>query len=273
MSGVYEELKNMLEAVRARIPFRPELALVLGSGLGGFAEHLDTAAEIPYADIAGFPVSTVAGHAGKFVFGTLHGKNIVCMQGRIHYYEGYSMRQVVMPVRLMRMMGAETLILTNAAGGVNRAFAPGNLMCITDHIADFVPSPLIGENAEELGTRFPDMSNVYDRTLSQKLHQAAKKQQIMLRDGVYIQLSGPNYETPAEVRMCAALGADAVGMSTAVEAVAARHAGMRVCGVSLITNKASGIGRTALSHDEVQENAAAAAKRFEGLLDSFIELI
>lgn len=273
MSKIYEELQGMLSAVYERIPFTPELALILGSGLGEFAKRLEISAEIPYEDIPGFPVSTVPGHAGKFVFGTLHGKRIVCMQGRVHFYEGYSMRQVVMPVRLMQMMGAKILLLTNAAGGINHAFAPGDLMCITDHISDFVPSPLIGENVEELGTRFPDMSRVYDRELCEKLHKAAREQEILLREGVYIQLSGPNYETPAEIRMCSLLGADAVGMSTVVEAMAARHAGMRVIGVSLITNMASGISKTALSHQEVQETAAAAARRFETLIEGFIRLL
>lgn len=273
MSKIYEELKHMLSAIQGRIPFTPELALILGSGLGRFAERLEVSAEIPYEDIPGFPVSTVPGHAGKFVFGTLHGKRIVCMRGRVHYYEGYSIQQVVMPVRLMRLMGAKLLILTNAAGGINQEFVPGDLMCITDHISDFVPSPLIGENVEELGTRFPDMSRIYDRELCEKLHEAAKEQELLLREGVYIQLTGPNYETPAEIRMCSRIGADAVGMSTVVEAMAARHAGMRVSGISLITNMASGISKTELSHKEVQETADAAARRFESLMEGFIRLI
>jgi purine-nucleoside phosphorylase len=271
MSKIYEELEMAFTAIRDRIPFKPELAIVLGSGLGKFADRLEIAAQIPYRDIPGFPVSTVAGHAGTFLFGTLHGKRIVCMQGRVHYYEGYSMKQVVMPVRLMRMMGAEKLLLTNAAGGINRSFTPGDLMCITDHISDFVPSPLIGENVEELGTRFPDMSRVYDEELSGKLRDVAKENQIKLQEGIYIQLSGPNYETPAEIRMCGMLGADAVGMSTVVEAMAARHAGMRVCGISLITNMASGISAGTLSHTEVQETADAAAQRFEALLEGFVQ--
>lgn len=273
MSKIYEELTVMLAAIREYIPFTPELALILGSGLGKFAERLSIAAEIPYEAIPGFPVSTVPGHAGKFVFGTLHGKRIVCMQGRVHCYEGYSVQQVVMPVRLMQMMGAKILILTNAAGGINRTFVPGDLMCITDHISDFIPSPLIGENVEELGTRFPDMSRVYDRELCGKLHEAAKEQQLLLREGIYIQLFGPNYETPAEIRLCSMIGGDAVGMSTVVEAMAARHAGMRVCGISLITNMASGISKTGLSHEEVQETAAAAARRFEALMEDFIKLV
>lgn len=183
------------------------------------------------------------------------------------------MRQVVTPVRLIRMMGADILLLTNAAGGINPAFAPGNLMCITDHISDFVPSPLIGENPEELGTRFPDMSGIYDQELCEKLYKTAKDRQLPLQRGVYIQLSGPNYETPAEIRMCSMLGADAVGMSTVVEAMAARHAGMRVCGVSLITNMASGISKAELSHKEVQEAADAASGSFEALMEGFIKQI
>ncbi len=273
MSKIYENLENMLSGLRERIPFTPQIGLVLGSGLGGFAEKLKVAAEIPYQDIPGFPVSTVSGHAGKFVFGTLQGKDILCMQGRVHFYEGYSMQQVVTPVRLMAMMGIKTLILTNAAGGVNSSFEPGNLMCIRDHISCFVPSPLIGRNVLELGTRFPDMSCVYDPELCGALHRAAALRGLSLKDGIYIQLSGPGYETPAEIRMCASLGADAVGMSTAVEAMAARHAGLRVCGVSLITNMASGISKTPLSHTEVQETANRASRDFEGLMEEFLGLL
>ncbi len=270
MSEIYEKLKVMLSEISEHMPFNPEIGIVLGSGLGGFADRLEGSVSIPYEEIPNFPLSTVEGHAGRFVFGRLKGKNIVCMQGRVHYYEGYPTEEVVMPVRLMGMMGVKELILTNAAGGVNPAFSPGDLMCIRDHISCFVPSPLRGENIQELGPRFPDMTQVYDEELCKKLHRAAKSRGISLKDGVYIQLSGPNYETPAEIKMCAALGADAVGMSTAVEAMAARHAGIRVCAISLITNMASGISKTPLSHAEVQEAANKAAKDFVGLLEDFL---
>ncbi len=273
MSATYEKLDGMLDAIRDRIPFKPQVAVVLGSGLGEFTSCLEDRAEIRYESIPGFPRSTVLGHEGKLVFGRLNGKKVVCMQGRVHYYEGYDISDVVMPVRLLRMMGADTLILTNAAGGINREFTPGDLMCISDHISDFVPSPLRGENLDELGVRFPDMSEVYDKGLCLKLMQAAEAVGVDLKTGVYVQLSGPNYETPAEIRMLERLGADAVGMSTAVEAMAARHAGMRVCGVSLITNMASGISETELSHAEVTGVADKASESFQKLLSMFIGML
>lgn len=256
--------------IRSITDYRPQIGLVLGSGLGDFAGRLKTECVIDYSDIPGFPVSTVSGHAGRFIFGELGGRRLVCMQGRVHYYEGYKASEAVLPIRLMKLLGADTVILTNAAGGINTSFNPGDLMIIDDHISSFVPSPLIGPNEEELGTRFPDMSCVYDRELIELARECADDVDTALKEGVYIQLSGPNYETPAEIRMCRMLGADAVGMSTAIEAMAAHHAGMRVFGMSLITNMAAGILNIPLSHEEVKIAADAASERFGRFLERFI---
>lgn len=266
MERVWEKLKTCYENVKQKTDFQPEIALVLGSGLGGFAEQIKVCASIDYHEIDGFPVSTVQGHQGRFVFGYLGNVKIVAMQGRVHYYEGYAMSDVVLPIRLMGMLGAEKLILTNAAGGVNESFVPGSLMLIEDQISSFVPSPLIGENIGQLGVRFPDMSAIYDADLRGLFEDTAREFDIPLQKGVYIQFTGPAYESPAEVRMSRILGADAVGMSTACEAVAARHMGMRVCGISCISNMASGVTKESLSHEEVQKAADKAAPQFTTLL-------
>lgn len=273
MSKAYEALRKCYEEVRERIPVKPRVALVLGSGLGDFADIIQVQGEIPYQDIKGFPISTVTGHRGRFVFGCVGKVPVVVMQGRVHFYEGYSMEEVVMPIRLMKLMGAEILLLTNAAGGINETFQPGDFMMLTDHIAEFVPSPLIGENIEELGVRFPDMSSVYDISLQQHIKQCAEKLNIPIRQGTYIQFTGPAYETPAEIRMSRILGADAVGMSTACEAMAAKHMGMQVCGISCISNMASGISKNPLSHKEVQETADRVAPDFKKLVWNIIETI
>lgn len=269
----YEKLKKCYEAVRKRTDFVPEVALVLGSGLGDYADGLTAQAVVGYSEIEGFPVSTVAGHKGRFVFAYVGEVPVVIMQGRVHYYEGYSMKDVVLPTRLMGLLGAKKLILTNAAGGISYDFAPGDFMLICDHITTMIPSPLIGENMDALGERFPDMTEVYDMELREKIKAAAKKLNVPLKEGVYIQLSGPNYETPAEIRMCRALGADAAGMSTACEAMAARHMGMRVCGISCITNLAAGMSDAALSHKEVQEVADRVSAQFKGLVTEVIRTI
>lgn len=271
MSKVYENLISCYNEIKGKIPFQPKVALVLGSGLGEFAEQIEVKGEISYQQIKNFPISTVAGHKGRFVFGYVGEVPVVIMQGRVHYYEGYSMEQVVMPIRLMKLMGAEILFLTNAAGGVNFEFQPGDFMMLTDHITEFVPSPLIGENMEELGLRFPDMSNVYDKKLQDIMRQTAQELNIPLREGVYIQFTGPAYETPAEIRMSRMLGADAVGMSTTCEAVAAKHMGMQVCGISCISNLASGMSETPLTHKEVQETADRVAPLFRKLIWHIIE--
>lgn len=273
MSREYERIVKCCEYCKTRIDFKPKAAVILGSGLGDFAKHVEIEGEIPYQDIEGFPVSTVQGHAGKYVFAYVEGVPVVLMQGRVHYYEGYSMEDVVLPVRLMKMMGAEVLILTNASGGINEEFEAGDFMLIKDQISSFVPSPLIGRNIEELGVRFPDMSDVYDRKLSEAVRKAAKETKIPLREGVYLQFSGPNFETPAEIRMAKALGADAVGMSTACEAIAARHMGMRVCGISCVVNMAAGIQKTPLSHEEVQAMGRLKAQEFETLLKEAVKTV
>ncbi len=259
-----------LEAIRDRIPFVPRIAVVLGSGLGGLADEIGQEAVIRYEEIPDFPVSTVQGHQGRFVFGRIGDIPVVLMQGRVHYYEGYSMEDVVLPVRLMKKMGAEILVLSNASGGLHKEWGAGALMMMTDQISSFVPSPLIGPNAETFGTRFPDMSYIYDPELQEILRSTAKESGITLYEGVYLQASGPQYESPAEIRMFRILGADAVGMSTTVEAIAAVHAGMRVCGVSCICNPAAGISDRPLSHREVQEAADAAGPLFRQLIRNSI---
>lgn len=269
MSKAYERLKKCFECFKEKIDFTPDIALILGSGLGDYADRIDREAVLEYKDIEGFPVSTVPGHKGKFVFGRVGGVKVVIMQGRVHYYEGYSMEDVVLPIRLMRLMGAGTLFLTNASGGINTEFKPGDFMLISDQIC-MAPSPLIGENLDELGTRFPDMSNIYDRELRGIVRNTAKTHDIPLREGVYIQLTGPNYESPAEIRMYRTLGADAVGMSTACEAIAANHCGFKVVGISCISNLACGITDTPLSHKEVQETADKAAPLFRELITESI---
>lgn len=263
---VYEKLENCYKSVRAKTDFVPRVALVLGSGLGDFANNIKVVDSISYNDIEGFPVSTVPGHKGQFIFGYVEDVPVVCMQGRVHYYEGYDITDVVLPTRLMKMMGAEILFLTNASGGINSSFCAGDFMMLTDHISIFAPNPLIGENIEELGTRFPDMSTVYDQDLRDIIESVAKENNIKLQKGVYAQLTGPSFESPAEIQLLARLNVDAVGMSTVVEAIAANHCGMKICGISCVCNLAAGISKTALTHDEVQQAAAEAAPKFTKLV-------
>ena len=258
MSKALEKLQNCMRCIREKTDFQPEVALILGSGLGDYAESIDIRAEVSYQEIEGFPVSTVPGHKGRFVFGYVNQVPVVIMQGRVHYYEGYS------------MMGAKKLLLTNAARGMNFDFTPGDFMLITDHISSMVPSPLIGANLEELGPRFPDMSEVYSCRMGQVVRKEAEKLGIPLKEGVYIQLTGPAYETPAEIRMFRSLGADAVGMSTVCEAIAARHMGMEICGISCITNLAAGMSARELNHAEVQETADRVAKQFKELVTAVV---
>lgn len=266
MNPVYEKLKNCYESVRSKIDFEPKVALVLGSGLGKFAEEIDVAASISYSEIEGFPMSTVPGHAGQYAFGYVDGVPVVCMQGRVHYYEGYPISDVVLPIRLMAMLGAKFLFLTNASGGINRDFKAGDFMVITDHISTFAPNPLIGPNIDEIGTRFPDMSSVYNPILCDIILQVAEDFNISVQQGIYAQLTGPSFESPAEIRMLGKLGADAVGMSTVVEAIAANHMGMKICAVSCVCNLAAGISENPLTHEEVQEAAAKAAPLFKQLV-------
>lgn len=270
MNDVLLKLRRCYQSIREKTDFSPLIALVLGSGLGDYADEDDVTVvtTVDYKDIEGFPVSTVAGHKGRFIFGYIHNIPVVIMQGRVHFYEGYPMSDVVLPTRLMGLLGAKVLFLTNASGGLNPEFKAGDFMLIEDQIASFVPCPLIGENIDELGPRFPDMSEIYNRDCRNCIEDAAKELGIPMQHGVYIQLTGPNYESPAEVRMCRNNGGDAVGMSTACEAIAANHMGMKVCGISCITNMASGISKTPLSHLEVQETADRVAPLFKSLVST-----
>ena len=268
-----KKLQTCLASIREKTDFKPEVALILGSGLGDYADGIQIETTVDYTEIEGFPVSTVTGHKGRFVFGYVGDVPVVIMQGRVHYYEGYPMSDVVLPTRLMGLLGAKKLILTNAAGGINENFRPGDFMMLTDHIATGVPSPLIGLNLDELGPRFPDMSEVYSHRIQDVIRNAASECEIDLKEGVYVQLTGPNYETPAEVRMCKIWGGDAVGMSTACEAMAARHMGMEIGGISCITNLAAGISKEKLDHKEVQETADRVSKDFKRLVTKIIETI
>ena len=273
MGEVYEKLMRCYDSVRKQIDFTPQVALVLGSGLGDYAESIRVEATLDYHDIEGFPVSTVPGHKGQFIFGYVGDVPVVCMQGRVHYYEGYPMSDVVLPARLMKLMGAQVLFLTNAAGGVQLGMHSGDLMLITGQIASFVPSPLIGANLDELGPRFPDMSEIYDKDLRELIRATAKEIGVNLREGVYMQLTGPNFETPAEVRMCRILGADACGMSTACEAIAANHMGMKICGISCISNLGCGMSDEPLSDEDVKITANRVAPLFRALVTGTIEKI
>lgn len=270
MTKAYERLLKCYQCFKDKINFKPEVALVLGSGLGDYADTIRVEAVLDYHDIEGFPVSTVSGHKGRFVFGYVGDVPVVIMQGRVHYYEGYSMEDVVLPTRLMKMMGARVLFLTNASGSVNYDYKAGDFMMITDQISNFVPSPLIGPNEEMLGERFSDMSEIYRKDLCEIIRGSAADLQIPLQEGTYIQLSGPNFETPHEVKMCRILGGDAVGMSTACEAIAANHMGMKVCGISCISNLGCGMTDQPLSAEEVKETADRVAPLFKQLITESI---
>ena len=246
--------------------FKPEIGLILGSGLGFFADdRIEVVGHLPYRDIEGFPLSTVHGHAGQFVYGTIQGKRVICMQGRFHLYEGYTMSQITLPVRAMHHIGVRTLFVTNAAGGINLDFLPGNFMLLSDHINGLGTNPLIAWEGSE-GVQFPDMTEVYDSELRAKIREWAKAHSVDLKEGVYLATTGPSYETPAEVHAFGILGADAVGMSTVPEAIVARKFGMRVIGISCITNAAAGISKTKLTHEEVSETADSVRSQFADLL-------
>jgi len=270
MNSEYELLKRNVAKIRERTSLEPRVAIVLGSGLGGYADEIQAECAVGYEELEGLPVSTVPGHRGRFVLGHIRHVPVVVMQGRVHYYEGYPVKEVVRPVRLMGMLGAKTLLLTNAAGGINTSFSAGDFMLIRDHILWNVPSPLIGENIDELGPRFPDMSTIYHPEVAEIIRAAARELTIPLKEGVYIQCSGPNFETPAEIRAYGLLGADAVGMSTAVEAVAANHMGLRVGGISCISNLAAGLSKVPLTHEEVQETANRVARQFKDLIEAVV---
>lgn len=258
---MYESAKQSAQYIQSKITATPEIGLILGSGLGILADEIENAIAIPYSEIPNFPVSTVHGHAGQLVIGQLSGKTVIAMQGRFHHYEGYSMDKVTFPVRVMKLLGVEKLIVTNAAGGVNKEFTPGDLMLITDHI-NFMSNPLIGANDERFGPRFPDMSSAYDKEFQQVARTVAADLNIAIQEGVYLGLTGPTYETPAEIRMIRTLGGDAVGMSTVPEVIVANHSSMRVLGISCITNMAAGILDQPLNHEEVIETTEKVKSTF-----------
>lgn len=268
-----DEMKRIDEAAAKVLAVcgKADIGVILGSGLGDYAEALEDAVKLPYSEIPGFPRSTVAGHAGMWCCGTLYGKRVVMMQGRFHYYEGYGMKDVTLPVRVMQKIGVKTLIVTNAAGGVNLGYHPGELMVIGDMFSMTAQNPLIGPNLDAFGPRFPDMSCAFDKELRALAHECANEQGFALREGIYAQMTGPTYETPAEIRMLRTLGADAVGMSTVPEVIVARHGGMRVLGISCITNMAAGILDQPLNHAEVTETANRVKEQFRNLLDRIIE--
>lgn len=264
-------LDKQLEFIRTITDFEPEIALILGSGLGSLAEEINIVASVDYKDIPDFPVSTAPSHKGRFVFAEIGSKRVVIMQGRVHLYEGYTPQQIAIPIRLMRKMGAEILFLTNASGGINEEFSIGDLMVIDDHISSFIPSPLIGKNDDSIGVRFPDMTEVYSKRLRNIIFETAKKNNIKLVNGVYLQFRGPAFETPAEIKMAKVFGADAVGMSTAIEAQVARHCGLDVCGISVIANMASGINDVELTADDVNKTADIVAPIFKRIVTESIK--
>lgn len=268
---IHERIYSAYNSLNNRISSKPEVCVVLGSGLGGYADTIEGAEIIPYKDIPGFPVSTVPGHAGQLVFGQRHGVNIVCMQGRFHCYEGYTPEETVIPLRALIKLGVKALLLTNAAGGVNTSFNPGDIMIIEDHINFTFLNPLAGPNLDEFGPRFPDMSYAYDKRLIAALKDAAKENGINVRSGVYAMMKGPSFETPAEIRALRTLGADAVGMSSVPEIIAAAHAGIASAAMSCITNMAAGILDKPLSHQEVMETGRTAADNIKKLIDGFIK--
>ena len=266
-----ERINKAADFIKSKVSFEPEIGIILGTGLGSLAEHIENPLIIEYKDIPEFSVSTVVGHAGRLLLGTLEGKKVIAMQGRFHYYEGYSMQDITLPVRTMKVLGIKLLIVSNACGGLNPAFHAGDIMAITDHINMMGSNPLIGSNLEEFGPRFPDMSEVYNKEYIAQLEAIAKKQSIGLQKGVYCAISGPNYNSKAELRMLITIGADAVGMSTIPECMVARHSGLKVLGVSCITDMAIPDTMTSPSHEEIVKVAEGVKPKFVSLLKQFIK--
>jgi len=273
MPLVKKQIQEAAQFIEEKIGFNPQIGLILGSGLGVLADLIEDAKVIAYQDIPHFPVSTVEGHAGELVAGQIKGKNVIMMKGRFHPYEGYDLAKVSFPVRVLKQLGVTKLIVTNAAGGVNTSFNVGDLMVIKDHINFMFRNPLIGPNNNDLGVRFPDMSEAYSKKLQQLSHEVAAEQNFKLQEGVYAAVMGPSYETPAEIRMLRTIGADAVGMSTVPEVIAARHAGIEVLGFSCVTNMAAGILDQPLSHEEVIETTERVKPKFLKLVLGIIEAL
>ena len=271
--NITERILAAAAYIRGQVTMRPTIGLILGSGLGDFADTLEDAVKIPYSRIPNFPVPSIAGHSGALVFGKKCGREVVVMQGRIHYYEGLPQQEITLPVRVLAALGVKTIVLTNACGGVNMRFTPGDLMLISDHINLSGGNPLIGPNLDAFGPRFPDMSDLYTASLRAAIREKAAEAGIPLQEGVYGMYSGPNYETPAEIRMYRVLGADTVGMSTVPEALVAGHCGMQVIGISCITNMAAGILPVKLNHAEVTETANRVAVKFRKLIDLILTII
>jgi purine-nucleoside phosphorylase len=265
-STLYARAEQAAQTIRARISTEPRIALVLGSGLGDFAEEFQDSVAIPYAEIPGFATSTVEGHAGRLVIGKVEGIHVLAMQGRVHFYEGYSVEEITFPIRTFKLLGIRALVLTNAAGGIDPQLSQGALMLIRDHLNLMGVNPLRGPNDERFGPRFPDMGTVYSHELQEMACEEARAMGIELRRGVYAGLTGPSYETPAEIHMLRAFGADAVGMSTVPEAIVARHSGIDVLGISCITNMAAGLGAEPINHEEVVETGKQVRDTFTKLL-------
>lgn len=269
----FEQIQETKEYIQSKCSIVPEIGLILGSGLGVLADEIKNPTIIPYGEIPHFPVSTVEGHKGQLVLGELKGKPVVAMQGRFHFYEGYSVQEVTFPVRVMAAIGVKTILVTNAAGGINTEYEPGDLMVIEDHLNLTTQNPLIGPNDSRFGPRFPDMSEAYSKELIQLAETVAEEQGIVLRKGVYAGLTGPSYESPAEIRMLRVLGSDAVGMSTVPEVIVARHQGLNILGISCISNMAAGILPQPLTHDEVMETAEKVRDKFTALMLGIIEKV
>ncbi len=271
MDKLITKIYEARDYIQRYLNYTPEIGLILGSGLGVLGEEVQDKVIIEYSDIPNFPVSTVEGHKSRFIFGTLNNKKIAVMQGRFHYYEGYSMQDVVFPVWVMHALGINNLIVTNAAGGVNKSFKPGDLMLIKDHINFSGDNPLLGPNINEMGVRFPDMSNAYNYDLIELAKICATDNNIEIREGTYMMFTGPNYETPSEIKAVRILGGDAVGMSTVPEVIAANHSGMKVLGISCITNMAAGILGQPLNHQEVIDTAEKVKNKFISLVKSIVQ--